>query len=50
MSVWSAWFTTVLLIVVGILTLHHLGVNVDATVSATLHHLVRILGRPLYFG
>jgi hypothetical protein len=42
-----AWFTTVVILLAGILALHQLGVNVASMVSSSLHSIEQALGQPL---
>lgn len=47
MGVFSAWFTTIVLAICGVIVFNHMGVNVAPSIGAALHGVVHLLGMPL---
>lgn len=47
MGIILTWFTGVVLVLSGVVVLHHLGVDVSPMISTTMHGVERLLGRPL---
>lgn len=41
------WFTGIVLMLSGVLVLHHLGLDVGPMIGATMHGVERFLGQPL---
>lgn len=50
MSASTAWFVTVVLLLGGVLVLHHLGWDVAASVQTALHGVEHLLGHPIVVG
>ena len=47
MGALGAWIATVLLALIGVLLLHHLGLDVSGFVGGSLHSIEHTLGQPL---
>ncbi len=47
MGAWMSWFVSVLGVLGLVLALHHLGVDLTATLGTTLRSTEHLLGQPL---
>jgi hypothetical protein len=47
MGAFNAWFTSVLLIICGVIVFNHLGVNLAPALGTALHGVEHLLGTPL---
>ena len=44
-----AWFTTVVLVLIGVVVLYHLGLNLGPSLSTAFHAVLHVLSRPLMY-
>ena len=48
MSAWMSWFVALVGVLSLVVALHHLGVDLSATLGTTLHSTEHFLGQPLF--